>query len=99
MAKAKPGQVRLKFNHKAFQAVRNDHRMRADVLARAERIADAAATMNGGDSKGKPVKGYKVTDLVLEETRAAASVMATRAAHHHNRKHATLLNALDAVKG
>lgn len=92
---AKRGAITLKFNQKGFRELRNDHAVREDVNARAERIAKAAAAMGGGE----PVTGYKVTDLVLEESRAAASVMATREAHHHNRKHNTLVRALDAGKG
>lgn len=89
--------VKIKFKRNAFREIRNDYRLRRDILERAERIAEAAASM--GSEDGKPVKGYKVTDLVLEENRAAASVMATRKAHHHNREHNTLIRALDAGKG
>lgn len=77
----------LKFDPKMLQEIRTDYRVRADLVKRAERIAEAA----GGEDMG-----YKVTDLVLEDPRAAASVMATGKAHFHNRKHAALIRSLGA---
>ena len=77
----------LKFKPGALEELRQDHAVRADVVKRAEKIAEAA----GGEEMG-----YKVTDLVLEDPRAAASVMATGRAHFHNRKHAALIRSLGA---
>lgn len=80
----------LEFDPKMLQEIRTDYRVRADLVKRAKRIAEAA----GGEDMG-----YKVTDLVLEEPRAAASVMATGKAHFHNRKHAALIRSLGAGRG
>lgn len=84
----------MKFKRDAFRDIRNDHRVRADIHERAERIAKAAAAMGKGETDG-----YMVTDLVLEESRAATSVMATGHAHNHNRQYNSLIRALDAGKG
>ena len=84
---AKKNQFKLKFKPKQLEDLRQDRRVRADVVKRAERIAEAA----GGEEMG-----YKVTDLVLEDPRSAASVMATGEAHFHNRKHAALIRSLGA---
>lgn len=78
---------KLKFNQKAFEELRKSPGVVADLKRRAENIAEAA----GGEAKG-----YKVTELVLEDPRGAVSVMATGHAHFHNRKHHALLRALDA---
>ncbi|MFJ3957700.1 hypothetical protein [Arthrobacter sp. NPDC090010] len=59
------------------------------VLAKAKEVARAA----GGESMG-----FKVTDLVLEDTRSAASVMALGHAANHNRKHHSLIRAMDAAR-
>ena len=83
---------KIKFKPGAFQQLLNDPAVRADLMARAERV-QREASENGA------VDGYIVTDLVLEESRAAVSVMATGHAHNHNRKRHALLRALDAAKG
>lgn len=90
MAK-KPG---VKFKMDAFRDIRNNHKVRADIHERAERIAKAAAAMGKGETDG-----YMVTDLVLEDSRSATSVMATGHAHSHSRKYNSLVRALDAGKG
>lgn len=80
----------LKWNKGALEKLRNeDPRIAADLKKRAEKIAEAA----GGEDMG-----YKVTELVIEESRTAVSIMATGKAHFHNRKHHSLLRALDAGK-
>lgn len=82
-------QSNLKLAREVLKRVRNLPQVRAEVLRRAH----AAAADAGGESKG-----YIVTDLTLEEQRAAASVMATGQAHFHNRKHRTLIRALGNAK-
>lgn len=91
---AKANAFKVKFHRDAFREIRNDYRVRADINARAKRIAERAATFGSGTAEG-----YVVTDLVLEDPRSAASVMATGHAHHHNRKYNALVRALDAGKG
>jgi hypothetical protein len=81
---------KLKFNRQAFEAIRKEPKVRADLLARAKKVAAAA----GGEAMG-----YKVTELALEDPRGAVSVMATGNALFHNRKHHSLLRALDAGRG
>ena len=78
---------RVKFNRQGFKDLRNSPEVKAELLARAQQIAEAA----GGEDAG-----YKVTDLVLEKPRGAVSVMATGKAHYENRRRNTLLKALDA---
>lgn len=85
-------QFRLKFDRKGFEALRQDPRLKRDLVDRAERIKDAAS--NNGQ-----VEGYVVTDLVLEDPRGAVSVMATGHAKQSNRKHNSLIRSLDAGKG
>lgn len=89
---AKANQFRVKFNKEAFEALRQDPRLKQDLVERAEKIKDAAS--NGGS-----VEGYVVTDLVLEDPRGAVSVMATGHAARHSRKHNALIRNLDAGKG
>lgn len=80
----------FKLNRKGLQELRKQPAVRADLMRRARAVAEAA----GGEDKG-----YMVTDLVLEDPRAAASVMATGRAHWENRKRNTLIKALDAGRG
>lgn len=80
---------RSKLNEEAFRKLRQDPKVRADLLERARKLAAAA----GGEAMG-----YKVTELVLEDPRGAVSVMATGHAHFHNRKHHALLRNLNAAK-
>lgn len=80
---------RSKLNEEAFRKLRQDPKVRADLLERARKLAAAA----GGEAMG-----YKVTELVLEDPRGAVSVMATGHAHFHNRKHHALLRNLSAAK-
>lgn len=72
-----------------FEDIRVSPKVRDELLKKAHKIAAAA----GGEEKG-----YKVTSLVLERNRAAVSVMATGHAMNSNRKHHSLLRALDAAR-
>lgn len=76
-------------NRRFVEAVLLSKPVRDLVLDVGKQVAEAA----GGEAKG-----YKVTDLVLEDPRAAVSVMATGHAANSNRKHHTLIRALDAVR-
>lgn len=78
---------RVVFNEKALRALRKDPAVVRDLERRAHRIAAAA----GGEKIG-----YKVTVLELEDPRGAVSVMAVGHAAWHNRKHNSLMRALDA---
>ena len=67
-----------------MRQLRESPRVRADLVRRAEKIK-AGASRNG------QVRGYIVTDLVLEKPRGAVSVMATGHAAYDNRKRNSLL--------
>lgn len=84
--------AKVKFNRDGFKQLRKQPKIRADLLRRAQAVADQA-------SENGRVEGYKVTDLVLEDPRAAVSVMATGHARNHNAKTMALLKALDAGRG
>lgn len=81
--------IKLKYKKGAFRELRQQPKVRRDLVRRAELIAERA-------SKGGQVDGYVVTDLLREDPRGAASVMATGAARMHNRKHHTLIRSIDA---
>ena len=81
---------RMKLDAEGFRKIRTSPKVRADLLKRAKRIAAAA----GGEENG-----YQVTELVLEDNRAAVSVMALGRARGSNKKHHSLLRALDAGRG
>lgn len=81
--------AKFKLSNEAYRQIRQSPKVRADLLRRAQKLAAAA----GGEAMG-----YKVTELVLEDPRAAVSVMATGHAHFHNRKHFALLRNLNAAK-
>jgi len=78
---------KLVFNEKALKELRKHPAVVKDLEKRARRIAAAA----GGEDMG-----YKVTVLELEDPRGAVSVMATGRAAAHNRKHNSLIRAVDA---
>ena len=80
---------KLKYNPEGLQRLLVLPSVTGDLEKRAERVAAEA-------SEGGRVEGYLVTPLVLEESRAAVSVMATGYARSHNNKHHALLRALDA---
>lgn len=80
----------MKFSREGFRKLRKDPRITQELLRKAKAIqADA-----GGEALG-----YKVTDLTLEDPRAAVSVMATGEATFHNKKHHALLRALNKNRG
>lgn len=81
--------IRLKYKKGAFRELRQQPKVRRDLVERAERIADQA-------SSGGAVTGYLVTDLLREDPRGAASVMAIGEARMHNRKHHALIRSIDA---
>lgn len=81
--------TKIKINQKAAQQLRKQPKVEDDLYRRAKNVARAA----GGEAMG-----YKVTRLSLEETRSAVSVMATGKARMHNRKHHSLLRALNAAR-
>lgn len=80
MAKAQ-----IKINREAIRQILKSEPVHDTVTNAAKKIAAAA----GGESMG-----YMVTPLVLEETRAATSVMATGRARADNRKNHSLTKAL-----
>ena len=80
---------KVKFNKNAFVDIRTTVAVRKYLLERGRKLSRAA----GGEDMG-----YKVTSLVLEDNRAAVSVMATGKARMHNRKHHALLRNLGAAK-
>lgn len=85
----KQPKTKLKYSRVDFAKLRKQPKIRADLLRRANAVAEAA-------SENGRVSGYKVTDLVLEDPRAAVSVMATGHARNHNAKTMALLKNLDA---
>ena len=85
MAKSR---VSIKHNSAAYKDLLNSREVQDLVNKKAREIADIA-------SEGGRVEGYVTTELVLEEPRSAASVMAMPGhAHYHNRKHFALLKAV-----
>lgn len=87
--------VRLEFSPKAIEQILTSPAVFADMKRRADEIAKAA---NAGVTKDRPDEEdpYLATELVLEEPRAAASVL-TRTARgkRDNLRHGTLLKNLD----
>ncbi|WP_058234120.1 hypothetical protein [Devriesea agamarum] len=81
--------MKIIFHREGFEQLRNDPRIKKDLMERAERIQKEA-------SQDGKVHGYIVTDLVLEVPRGAVSVMATGPAMRDNRKHNRLLRSLEA---
>jgi len=77
------------FNRGFIKQVLVSKPVRDLVIGKAQAVAEAA----GGEEMG-----YKVTDLVLEDMRSAASVMATGHAANSNRKHHSLIRAMDAAR-
>lgn len=87
MAKAK-SKVRIRHNSEAYKDLLNSKEVQSIVNEKAHEIAKIA-------SENGRVEGYRVTELVLEEPRSAASVMAWSShAHYHNRRDHALLKAV-----
>ncbi|MEX3609766.1 hypothetical protein VVR12_01800 [Rothia sp. LK2588] len=86
-----PQKIKLKVNNEAFRKIRNLPEVRKHLKHKAQQIADIA-------SRGGEVEGYVVTDLVLEDPRGASSVYAYGHAYNSNRKHNSLIKALNRVK-
>jgi len=86
--------VRLKLNQPAIKAILTQPALYDDMRRRAERIAKAANA--GVATRPGEEKPYLATELVLEEPRAAASVI-TRTARgkRDNLRRGTLLKHLD----
>lgn len=84
--------AKLKYNRAGFVKLRKQPKIRADLLRRANAVAE------GASGNGR-VQGYKVTELLLEDPRGAVSVMATGHARNHNAKTLALLKNLDRGKG
>lgn len=81
----------LKLNQEALRKIRQLPEVHKYLKEKADKMADIASD-NGR------VKGYKATDLVLEEPRAASSVLAFGHAYRHNRKYNSLVKALNQVR-
>lgn len=85
--------AKFKMNREALKKLRKSPKVRADLYRRAKNIAEAAESI--GAPSDKP-KGYKVTQLWLEDPRGAVSVLATGHAAASNRKHNSLVRSLGA---
>lgn len=81
----------LKLSNEALRQLRQLPAVRQELVRRAEKIAEIA-------SENGRVQGYKVTDLVLEQPRGAASVLAYGEAYRHNRKHNAIVKAFTQVR-
>lgn len=79
----------VKFNVKAFEQLRNDPKVIADLKERAEKIRDRA----GGEAKG-----YIVRENFARDARGGMTVIATGHALRSNRLHQSLIKALPAGK-
>ena len=86
--------VKLKISPAAIEQILTSPAVADDMRKRAERIADAAndgMTLAAGEEPG-----YLATELVLEEPRAAASVITrTNRGKRDNLRNGTLLKHLD----
>lgn len=87
--------TRLEFNPAAIEKILTDPKVFDDMKRRADAIAKAA---NAGVSKDRPGEDdpYLATELVLEEPRAASSVITrTNRGKRDNLRNGTLLKNLD----
>lgn len=85
MARGRKGKEGIDWNLDAFHELRNTPAARDALLT----IAGEMHSALGGDEAG-----YKLTSLVLEENRAAVSILATGKATIQNRRNHTLLKEL-----
>lgn len=81
----------LKISNEALRQLRQLPAVHKELVRRADKIAKLA-------SENGRVHGYKVTDLVLEDPRGAASVLAYGAAYRHNRKNNAIVKAFTQVR-
>lgn len=87
--------TKLKINPAAIEKILTDPKLYDDMKRRADAIAKAA---NAGVTKDRPSEDdpYLATELVLEDPRAAASVLTyTQRGKRDNLRHGTLLKHLD----
>ena len=87
--------TKLEFNQAAIKKILTAPQLFADMKRRADAIAKGA---NTGVTKDRPDEEdpYLATELVLEDPRAAASVLTrTRRGKRDNLRHGTLLKNLD----
>lgn len=87
--------TKLEFNQAGIRKILTDPNMYADMKRRADAIAQGANDGVKKDSEDE-VDPYLATELVLEDPRAAASVLTrTRRGKRDNLRHGTLLKNLD----
>lgn len=79
------GKGKVKFKPGALQALRSTPEARAYLQAEGKAYQERC----GGEDKG-----YLLTELVVEESRTAVSLMATGKARNSNRIHHTLIRKL-----
>lgn len=87
--------TKLEFSYEGIKRILTDPALYADMKRRADRIAAGA---NAAVKKERPDEDdpYLATELVLEEPRAAASVITrTNRGKRDNLRHGTLLKNLD----
>ncbi|MFJ3030949.1 hypothetical protein ACIP5Z_01690 [Rothia terrae] len=82
----------FKVRNEVFRQIRQMPAVKKEIHRKAVLIQKAA-------SENGRVEGYMVTDLLVEDPRAATSIMATGHAARHNRKNNALVRALDAGRG
>lgn len=75
----------VKFNVRGFEQLREDPKVQADLVKRAERIRSASGTEE---------MGYLVRDNLAREGRSGASVIAINHAYNSNAIHQTLIRNL-----
>lgn len=88
-------ETQLRFNPAAIRKILTDPQVFSDMKRRADAIAAGA---NAGVTKDRPTEEdpYLATELVLEEPRAAASVITrTQRGKRDNLRRGTLLKNLD----
>lgn len=81
----------FKMNQDALRKMRQLPEVHKYLKKKADKMVDIA-------SENGRIDGYKATDLVLEDPRAASSVLAYGHAYRHNRKYNTIVKALNQVR-